>query len=130
MNQNKKLLNLERNLSFLLILIFFVSSSFNLIAAPAFLEKTDIFKAGENDFALYRIPGIVVTTKGTVLAYCEARRNSSSDWGEIEIYLRRSSDGGKTWEAPKQIAHMGERLPRSTVALKVKKVSEKEQTVN
>ncbi len=98
--------------------------------AEPFLEKIDLFRAGENGFALYRIPGIVVTTNGTVLAYCEARRNSSSDWAEIEIYLRSSTDGGKTWGAPKQIAHLGDRLPRSAVALKIKKVSETEQTVN
>src|SRR5262245_43733256 len=43
--------------------------------AEPFLEKTDLFEAGKDGYALYRIPGVVVTTKGTVLAYCEARKS-------------------------------------------------------
>ena len=66
-------------------------------AAPL-LETSEVFPPGFNGIARYRIPGMVVTTKGTVLAYCEARRNNSSDWGEIEVHLRRSTDGGKTWQ--------------------------------
>jgi len=81
-----------------------------LQAVEPFLEKTDVFPAGMNGVARFRIPGIVVTAKGTALAYAEARRNNSSDWGEIEVHLRRSTDGGKTWEAGKQIAHFGTRL--------------------
>lgn len=76
---------------------------------------------------LYRIPGIVVTSAGTVLAYCEARRDSRSDWGEIEVHLRRSVDGGKTWETAQRIAHRGKRIegnPRKTSG------GEHEQTVN
>lgn len=127
----------HRNISFLnsglakhlLFLLLAAWLNTGISATAPFLEKIDIFKAGENGFALYRIPGIVVTTKGTVLAYCEARK-SKSDWAEIEIYLRRSTDGGKTWNAPKQIAHLGPRLLRSAVALKVKKLGDKEQTVN
>jgi len=74
------------------------------------LEKQTLFAAGQDGVTLYRIPGIVVTSKGTVLAYCEARRDSRSDWGEIEVHLRRSTDGGKTWEPPRQIAHHGPRI--------------------
>lgn len=61
------------------------------------LEKTDLFTAGEGGYALYRIPGVVVTAKGTLLAYAEARKSASGDWGHIDIVLRRSTDGGKTW---------------------------------
>lgn len=81
-----------------------------LCAADPMLDKVDVFPAGLNGITLYRIPGMVVSNRGTVLAYCEARRNSSSDWGEIEIHLRRSVDGGKTWEPAKQIAHVGSRI--------------------
>ena len=61
------------------------------------LEKADLFEAGKGGHKLYRIPGIVVTAKGTVLAYCEARRHTGLDWDDIEILLRRSTDGGATW---------------------------------
>ena len=102
-------------------------STEHLAATEPFLEKSEVFPTGMNGVARYRIPGIVVTTKGTVFAYSEARKNSSADWGEIEIHLRRSTDGGKTWEAAKQIAHTGARLegnPRTAEG------GEKEQTVN
>jgi len=91
---------------------------FGALAAGAameapFLEKTDLFEEQTNGFVLYRIPGLVVTARGTVLAYCEARKYSVADRGEIEIHLRRSTDAGRTWSPPKQIAHLGQRLPRN-----------------
>jgi sialidase-1 len=88
--------------------------------------KQDLFVAGDAGVSLYRIPGIVVTAQGTVLAYCEARRGSSSDWGEIEVHLRRSTDGGKTWSAAQQIAHHAERIRGTTGNPDV----DQEQTVN
>ncbi len=104
-----------------------------LLAFPAFaalpvIDKTDLFVGGEGGSALYRIPGIVVTTKGTVLAYCEARRKSGSDWGEIEVHLRRSTDGGRTWSAPANIAHKGERIEGNPH--KHDEEGAREQTVN
>ena len=79
-------------------------------AAEPLLETSDVFPPGLNGIARYRIPGMVVTHQGTVLAYCEARKNSSSDWGEIEIHLRRSIDGGKTWQPSQHIAHQANRI--------------------
>ena len=60
------------------------------------LEKTDLFVGGEGGYAVYRIPG-VVTVGNTVLAYCEARKHGGADWGEIDVVMRRSTDGGRTW---------------------------------
>ena len=82
-------------------------------AAKPFLEKITLFEEGKDGFCAYRIPGIIVTAKGSVLAYCEARKFTSADRGEIEIHLRRSTDGGRTWNPPQQIAHLGPRLPRN-----------------
>ncbi len=90
------------------LLCAFLTTSSN--ANEPFLQKVDVFPAGMNAVALYRIPGVVVTPRGTVLAYCEARRNSKSDWGEIEVHLRRSTDSGKTWDAAIHIAHLEERI--------------------
>jgi sialidase-1 len=98
-----------------------------LVAAEPLLERSAVFPPSWNGIARYRIPGLVVTPKGTVLAYSEARKNNSSDWGEIEIHLRRSTDGGKTWADSQHIAHHGARLegnPRKAEG------GEKEQTVN
>lgn len=96
-------------LSILLPSFFCLSAS----AAEQHLEKTILFTERSDGFTLYRIPGLVVTAKGSVLAYCEARKFSDADRGEIEIHLRRSTDGGKTFSAAKQVAHLGQRLARN-----------------
>lgn len=70
------------------------------------VERTALFQAGEDGYAGFRIPGIVVTTKGTVLAYCVGRK-AWGDWADIDIFLRRSSDGGKTWEPRKKLGDEG-----------------------
>lgn len=102
-------------------------------AAPL-LEKLDLFAEGQNGFVSFRIPGIVVSARGTVLAYCEARKFTAADRGEIEIHLRRSTDGGRTFSPPQQVAHLGPRLPRNPHMPDDKKKKNmggpEEQTVN
>ncbi len=80
------------------------------------VAKTDLFAAGEGGYKLYRIPGIVVSAAGTVLAYCEARRGDSGDWGTIDVMLRRSTDGGKTWLPRQRLVHLEGDLPLNPVA--------------
>lgn len=66
-----------------------------------FFAVTNLFEVGEEGYRSYRIPAIVITKRGTVLAFCAARREAS-DWAEIKIVMRRSTDGGRTWE-PRRI---------------------------
>jgi sialidase-1 len=63
-------------------------------AAP---EQQALFRSGEGDYHTYRIPALIVTTKGTLLAFCEGRKKGRGDAGDIDMLLRRSTDGGKTW---------------------------------
>ena len=56
-----------------------------------------IERAGENGYPFYRIPGIAVSPSGTIFVYYEARHGN--DWSVIDLYVRRSEDGGKTWQA-------------------------------
>ena len=72
----------------------------SVFAAEPELVKVDLFTANEGGYPLYRIPGIVVTAKGSLLAYCEARKNAKGDWGHIDILVRRSTDGGAAWSSP------------------------------
>ena len=65
--------------------------------------KLDLFQADTAGYQTYRIPGVVVTKRGTVLVYCEARKSAKSDWGTIDVMLRRSTDGGATFDAPRRI---------------------------
>ncbi|MBN1420316.1 MAG: exo-alpha-sialidase [Planctomycetes bacterium] len=60
-------------------------------------QKTDLFVAGTEGTHTFRIPALLATPKGTLLAFCEARRGSRSDTGDIDLVLRRSADGGATW---------------------------------
>jgi len=66
------------------------------LATAADLPGEAVFAAGKGGYNTYRIPALIVTKKGTVLAFCEARA-SRSDRGRIDTVLRRSTDGGKTW---------------------------------
>jgi sialidase-1 len=98
--------------------------------ADPLLAKTDLFEARKGGYALYRIPGIVATSKGTLLAYCEARRAGQSDWDSIDVLLRRSTDGGRTWSPPRQVAHFGPKVPKNPVALAQNLATADDQTVN
>ena len=60
-------------------------------------DQADLFISGHGDYDTYRIPSIIVTPNGTLLAFCEGRRHGSSDTGDIDILLRRSEDLGETW---------------------------------
>ncbi|WP_248929642.1 LamG-like jellyroll fold domain-containing protein [Paenibacillus hamazuiensis] len=62
---------------------------------PQFAEQ-ELFIPGEGGYPVVRIPGLVVTRKGTLIAYAEAR-NSASDWAKIDLVVKRSADGGRTW---------------------------------
>jgi sialidase-1 len=62
-----------------------------------FFDKSNLEEFGIGGYMMYRIPGIVVTNHGTVLAYYEARMGKG-DWTKQDIYLRRSQDNGDTWE--------------------------------
>lgn len=70
-------------------------------------EQTDLFIGGEGGYTVYRIPALVTTPKGTVLAFAEARKDSWDDQGHIEILMRRSTDEGKTWTAPQLVKRDG-----------------------
>jgi sialidase-1 len=86
-------------------------------AAEPYLEKTLLFERDSGGYMLYRIPGIVVTRTGTVLAYAEARKSDRSDWHASDIILRRSTDGGRTWSEPAVIGAMQEVFPKNPAAV-------------
>ena len=86
----------------LLIALLFASAAW-----PAPLTQIEIFRAGEGGYHAYRIPALIVTKKGTLLAFCEGRKTSGSDAGDIDVLLRRSFDRGKTWSPVAKVADMG-----------------------
>ena len=68
-------------------------------AAVVFEEQT-LVTSGQGGFDTYRIPAAIYTTDNTVLFFCEARKTSGSDFAETHMLLRRSEDGGLTWQEP------------------------------
>jgi len=66
------------------------------------LEQTDVFVQGRDGYHTYRIPSLLAIQTGTLLAFCEGRKNSASDTGDIDLLLKRSSDCGKTW-SPQEV---------------------------
>ncbi len=61
------------------------------------VSAPDIFVKGQQGYHTYRIPALAKTNKGTLLAFCEGRKNGGGDSGDIDMLLRRSIDGGLTW---------------------------------
>lgn len=56
-----------------------------------------LFRKGDNGVHTYRIPALVQANDGSIVVFAEARKNSGSDTGDIDLVARRSTDGGKTW---------------------------------
>jgi sialidase-1 len=73
------------------------------LAGNSEIKRSDLFVSGQGGYHTYRIPAIVVATNGAVLAFCEGRKNSAADAGDIDLLLKRSPDGGKTWESDRVI---------------------------
>jgi sialidase-1 len=63
----------------------------------AYCEQQDLFISGEGGYARYRIPALLTTQAGTMLAFCEARKYTGRDSDQIDLFLRRSVDGGRTF---------------------------------
>lgn len=55
----------------------------------------------------YRIPATVIDAQGDILAFAERRDNDNSDMGNFDVVLRRSTDGGRTWQPQQVIADDG-----------------------
>lgn len=89
------------------------------LAAEPILEKMDLFTAGEQGYIMFRIPGLLVTPKGTLLAYCEARAGGG-DWTNEDILLRRSTDGGRTWDKARVLVKLPDPQPRNPLREELK----------
>jgi len=98
-------------------------------AEPEF-RRTELFAAGRGGYALYRIPGLVVTAKGTLLAYCEARKSEKGDWGATDLMVRRSTDGGRTWSPPTKLPAVEGPIAKNPAAVKQKLGRDGEVTYN
>lgn len=101
-----------------------------LLLSAQDIKRHELFTTGQGGYAHYRIPGIVVTKKGTLLAYAEARKSLRGDWGTTDIVLRRSTDRGATWSPFRAIAAVDGPKAKNPVAVAQKLATNDEVTYN
>ena len=68
----------------------------------SFYESKELWSPTE-EYTNHRIPGMLVTKRGTLIVYCEARR-TASDWATMDILMQRSEDQGKSFGEPFKLA--------------------------
>ena len=69
-------------------------------ASDPLFEETDVFAGGQDNINTYRIPSVVCTRKGTVLAFCEGRKDRSQDGTPTHLALKRSTGNSGEWNPP------------------------------
>jgi sialidase-1 len=77
------------------------------------VEHTQLFSKGMQEGRGYRIPSILTfkdnAGRDIVMAFAESRADVMLDWGDIDLVMRRSTDGGKTWGPVVELADAGKR---------------------
>jgi sialidase-1 len=73
--------------------------------------EIDVFAGGEEGYHTYQIPSLLVTPRGALLAFYEGRKTGASDHGDIDLVLRRNSDGGRTWHKQELVHEEGGTRP-------------------
>lgn len=69
-------------------------------------QKVPVFVSGTEGHKSYRIPSIIGLPDGKLLAFCEGRVNGAGDFGDIDIVMKQSNDGGKTWSPIQTIVNV------------------------
>ena len=82
--------------------------------------STDVFVAGRDGFAVYRIPAIVRAHDSNLLAFAEARANIG-DQAANKLVLKRSADGGATWGPLQVVADDGANSLNNPTAVVLRK---------
>lgn len=93
-----------------LFILLFISIPFMLFSQQDSLLKGSIFISGTEGYNTFRIPAIVQTNSGRLLAFAEGRVNGSSDTGNIDLVMKSSDDEGKTWSPLKVIWNDGDNV--------------------
>ncbi|HEY6954928.1 MAG TPA: sialidase family protein [Flavisolibacter sp.] len=70
-------------------------------------QRVPVFISGNDGYKTFRIPAIISSPNGDLLAFCEGRVNGAGDFGHVNIVMKRSSDNGKSWGTLQVIAENG-----------------------
>ena len=79
-------------------------------AAPLFTH-VDVFTSGAEGYHTFRIPALVTTPDGSLLAFAEGRKENPHDpgGGDIDLVYKRSTDQGATWSPLQVLDDPGEK---------------------
>jgi hypothetical protein len=83
--------------------------------AQGLFEKTELFVGGQDNYNTYRIPSLVRSKTGTVLAFSEGRKDMGGDGGPTDIVLKRSLGNAGKWSPAFASAHDGGRSRKTTM---------------
>lgn len=72
------------------------------------MKRQALFQSGTHGYHNFRIPALVATPSGVLLAFCAARYGMGDDWDASDLVLRRSIDGGATWSEMRVLAGDGQ----------------------
>jgi sialidase-1 len=76
-------------------------------AAAPYHNTTVLFNGGSEGYHSYRIPSIVRTNAGTLIAFAEGRMSDNKDYGNINLVFKRSTNHGSTWSALGEVVGVG-----------------------
>lgn len=81
---------------------------FSFLKLYAQQNEVPVFISGTDDYKCFRIPAIIRLPNGKLLAFCEGRVMGKADYGNIDIVMKSSSNGGKTWSPLQVVAENGD----------------------
>lgn len=88
--------------------------------ASSDLKHVDVFRSGTQGYHTFRIPAIETAADGTLVAFAEARKHNAADPGngknDIDLVMKRSTDGGANWSAMKVIEDPGDKWSAANAA--------------
>ena len=68
------------------------------VSKAAFTDTTLLFEPDRDGYTIFHVPAMVISQRGVLLSFVEGRTGNGGDDAEIDLLMRRSTDGGKTWE--------------------------------
>ena len=102
---------------FILLFSLYANAQHNSNSEKSFFESKNIFNPLSDGMGYhnYRIPSLLVTRKGTILAVMEGREDMNHDHAKNDIVLKRSTNNGDTWSKPTIIQEAGDNVVMNPV---------------
>ena len=87
------------------LLVLFIAF---LVSCAVHAQPKQLFTSGQGGYTCYRIPALVSWGEGELFAFAEGRADNCADFGNVDILMRKSVNGGKTWSAARVLVDNGD----------------------